>query len=375
MPIKAPTITDLDDSQRAVVKHIPYDDSMFVNGPPGSGKTHVAILRLNVLLNNGYTNVLFLLYNHSMYGFLRSVFNKMNLKTSVDINTKDIFFTKVARSKGYSLSGESGCDYETSYSQRISYLLKKSDFDRYDIIVIDECQDFSDDEISILRKMTPKIIAVGDLDQKVYSNAPSSYFRTIDNKKLSTIYRYGKKIARIAQAFSDSGNNLENQVSITNDTDVYRVRANNDQDGVDKICRILEAKKSTDMTVGIFTLSVSKLKTLKMALQSRGQSCFYAENNMGMRDYNFDTSEPILITPFSAKGMEFDCVILYGYDSLLDWGFYKDKQKQIIYVSLTRTSNELYLIDQPGTHPLLRNMQGLVDMDTQRIKKATIDEF
>ena len=69
MAIKAPTITDLDNSQKAVVTHKPFDAPMFVEGPPGSGKTHVAILRLQALLNNGYTNVLFILYNHSMYGY------------------------------------------------------------------------------------------------------------------------------------------------------------------------------------------------------------------------------------------------------------------------------------------------------------------
>ena len=203
MPVKVPTITDLDVTQRDVVRYQPYDAPMFVNGPPGSGKTHVAILRLQVLLNNGYTNVLFLLFNHSMYGFLRTIFTKMGLSTNIVINTKDIFMNELARNKGYWNSSYNN-DYQTAYNNKLNFLLRCENFDRYDVIVIDECQDFSETEIEILRKMTSKIIAVGDLDQAVYQNRPSSYFGSLPSHKLHTIYRFGRKVAQIAQPFSKS---------------------------------------------------------------------------------------------------------------------------------------------------------------------------
>jgi len=375
MPVKVPTITDLDESQKAVVRHLPYDDPMFVNGPPGSGKTHIAILRLQVLLNNGYTNVLFLLYNHSMYGFLSTIFKKMGLSTNIQIDTKDIFFYRKAIALGYPNSNDSYGNYEAEYRMKLQYLLTQNQLGRYDVIVIDECQDFSEMEMSVLRKMSNKIIAVGDLDQSVYQNSPSSFFKTLPSKYLSTIYRFGKNVARIAQPFSKSGEKLEDHVCITNDTDVFRVKANNNSDAFAKIARIIQSKQSTNMTVAILALTNPKLKELEIGLKAHGINSFYAQANKEFRNYDFDSHKPILITPFSAKGMEFEVVILYGFDETLEWGPIGIAKKELLYVSLTRTNNELYLIDQPTTHRLLKDLKGWVDIDTQRTSRQEIADF
>lgn len=363
MPVKVPTITNLDVTQREVVKYQPYDAPMFVNGPPGSGKTHVAILRLQVLLNNGYTNVLFLLFNHSMYGFLRTIFTKMGLSTNIVINTKDIFMNELARNKGYWNSSYNN-DYQTAYNNKLNFLLRCENFDRYDVIVIDECQDFSETEIEILRKMTSKIIAVGDLDQAVYQNQPSSYFGSLPSRKLHTIYRFGRKVAQIAQPFSKSRESLTNRVSITNDTDVFRVKASSDNDAYQKISRIIQSKRFTDQTIAILSLTNNQLRALKSGLSSNGIECFFAQENNEFRNYDFDSRRPVLITPFSAKGMEFDVVILFGYNAILNWNNWAKIKNEIIYVSLTRTSNELYLIQQSDTYSMLANLNGWVDIDT-----------
>lgn len=369
---KVPTITDLDRLQREVVEYRPYDAPMFVNGPPGSGKTHIAILRLQVLLNNGYTNVLFLLYNHSMYGFLKSIFTSLGMTTNVNIETKDQYFTDLARKAGYS-AGYSDSDYETVYRGRLQHLLNVTPRERYDVIVIDECQDFSDTEVTILRKLSEKIIAVGDLDQKVYDAVPSPYFRQLDSRKLQTIYRFGKKVAKIAQPFSRSGETLESKVSTLNDTDVYRVKASDHPDVVSKIARIIAAKKYTDQTIAILSPTIKQLNEIYNSLSAKGISCFKASSNLEFREYEFGSGKPILITPLSAKGMEFDVVILYGYNSILDWKHMLPKKKELLYVSLTRTSDELYFIDQPDSVRDLKSLSGWVDLETATTGRGLYD--
>jgi DNA helicase IV len=368
---KVPTITDLDRVQRAVVEYRPYDAPMFVNGPPGSGKTHIAILRLQVLLNNGYTNVLFLLYNHSMYGFLKSIFKSMGLSTNIKIETKDDYLTQLAKRMGH-YSGWSD-DYSAAYNARLQHILDNSVPERYSVIVIDECQDFSEKEIRVLRKMSDKIIAVGDLDQKVYETVPSSYFGQLESRKLETIYRFGKKVARIAQPFSRSGERLESKVSTLNDTDVFRVRATTEIDAVLKISRIVKAKQFTNQTIAILSPTNQQLKEVHNILSNQKIICFIAERNTAFRDYNFGSGVPVLITPFSAKGMEFDVVILLGYNEILNFGGMSLKKKELLYVSLTRTSDELYLIDQPDTVSELKNLQGWVDIDTAQRQGGQYD--
>lgn len=375
MAIKAPTITDLDNSQKAVVTHKPFDAPMFVEGPPGSGKTHVAILRLQALLNNGYTNVLFILYNHSMYGFLSTIFRKMGIESNVEIDTKDIFFINAARSRGFVFKGYSA-NYELEYNTALRSLLDNGSGKRYDVIVIDECQDFNDDEMTILNKMSPKIIAVGDFDQSVYLSSPSPLLRKLPSRKLDTIYRYGKKVARIAQYFSDSSVLLVDKVSGSSNTDAYRVVASSKSDAFDKIIRIVNSKRYTNQSIAILSLTHSKLNELESGLSAKGLDVFKVTNNQSFRNYDFGSTTPILITPYSAKGMEFDVVILYGYDSFLSWPKIADNRDKIIYVSLTRTSNELYFIKEYDSYDRLANLREWEDLDTsERNSRRIVDSF
>ena len=159
MPIKLVTINDLDSTQREVVEMQPYDSPMFVSGPPGSGKTSVAILRSRMLIDNGVTNVLFLLYNHSLYGFLKKIFTKMNIRQNVNIETKDSFFWGLSRRLGHPFPD--GKSYEYKYAQ-ILHNIDEVDEDclpKYTLLVLDESQDFSRMELQLLtsRFMTERL--------------------------------------------------------------------------------------------------------------------------------------------------------------------------------------------------------------------------
>jgi DNA helicase IV len=376
MSLRLPSITDLDGSQQQVVRHTPYNDPMFVKGPPGSGKTHIAILRLNVLLQNEYTNVLFLLYNHSMYGFLNTIFRKMNLKRNVEINTKDVFFLDKAKAAGYNMWNENQNDlYNIKYSQRLGYVENHLPSGFYDVIVIDECQDFSERELKLLSRMTNTIIAVGDFEQSVYQMNGRAFLDKLPCKKLSTIYRYGRNVAAIAEHFTTTSGNLKSIVTNDNKTDVFKVKTNGGVDATDKIVRILNAKKNTDMTIAILSISKNQLLNLSSELLSRGVKTHHCSDNKNLRDYDFEQNLPLLLTAQSAKGMEFDCVILYGYNGILKSDFYISFWKEIVYVSLTRTCNELYLIEEPTTLPDLKNLSEWVELDSSRSNKNCVYDF
>lgn len=359
MPVRLPSITDLDSSQRKVVQLTPYDEPMFVNGPPGSGKTHISILRLNVMLQNGFTNVLFLLYNHSMYGFLKTIFRKMNIVNNIEIDTKDIFFTNLARSNGYNFNNEERGNkpgsYLKSYNQRLDFVNAVSDLNlpKYSAIIIDECQDFIDKEMDLLKKLTNKIIAVGDFDQTIYQNKPPSFLKALKSHRLNTIYRYGQNVASLAQNFAPESKNLSQNVTSLDKTEVFKVKSINNRDAISKIERILNAKKNTDLTVAIISMKKDVLSELKSVLNYKNINTFYCDTNRTMRDYDFDKNIPVLITPQSSKGMEFDCVILYGFDNSIK---YFSLWKEIVYVSITRTCRELYLIEEPNTIRELANL-------------------
>lgn len=373
MPLSVPSINDLDTSQRKVVEHTPYDAAIVVTGPPGSGKTSIAVLRSQVLLSNGFTNMLVILYNHSMYGFLRTIFSRMNLINNLRIETKDSYFWTLAYRLGLNLFNTYD-SYEVKYRKVLDYLLERPINTSYSVIMIDESQDFSQKEIQILRKMSKNIIAVGDYDQSIYSTDLSPVvFAGINSYRLETIYRFGKIIAKIAQPFAQSYNSLEDMVVTTSNTQAYRVECRDN--ATEKISQILSNKLNADTTTAIISPFKEKLVKLKSALASYGHSTFYADLNKELRNYNFDSRTPLLISSFSAKGMEFDCVILYGFDGERIKSSMGDKINELLFVSITRTSNELYIIDEPSTIDKLKQLEGVVPMGDNASNRNDLTDF
>lgn len=365
MPIKLVTINDLDSTQREVVEMQPFDRSMFVSGPPGSGKTSVAILRTRMLLDNGVSNVLFLLYNHSLYGYLRKIFAKMNIRQNVNIETKDIFFWNLSRRLGGSMP-DRYAPYEEKYSQILENIDEagEDELPKYKLLVLDETQDFSRLELQLLRKMCDKLVVLADFDQQVYGKTvDSSCFSDLPHRELKTIYRFGKEIAHIAQHFSSSGTNLERKVTKTGNTPAYKVVTTSSKE-LDVVCQIIKNKTIADGTMAILAPRREQLQRLSRLLSAKRIDHYYAENNKDLRNYDYDSKRPLLISAHSAKGMEFDTVVLYQYNDHDIFGD-QDEQNKLIYLSLTRTCGELYVIQTEDLCRSLKSLPGLRDMNEQ----------
>lgn len=370
MPIKLVTINDLDSTQREVVEMQPYDSPMFVSGPPGSGKTSVAILRSRMLIDNGVTNVLFLLYNHSLYGFLKKIFTKMNIRQNVNIETKDSFFWGLSRRLGHPFPD--GKSYEYKYAQ-ILHNIDEVDEDclpKYTLLVLDESQDFSRMELQLLKKMCDKMVVLADFDQQIYDRTlDASCFSDLPHRELKTIYRFGKEIAHIAQRFSSSGNNLERKVTKTGNTPAYKVTTTSSKE-LDVVCQIIRNKTIADGTMAILAPRRAQLQQLSQKLYANHIDHYFAEtDNKDLRDYDYDSKRPLLITAHSAKGMEFDTVVLYQYN---EYDMFGDTNK-LIYLSLTRTCGELYVIQTERLCRSLKNLPGLRDMNDQN--DSDINDF
>lgn len=359
MPIKVVTINDLDKSQTEIVKTEPYDSSMFVSGPPGSGKTSVAILRSRMLLDNGITNVMFLLYNHSLYGYLRKVFSKMQLKNSITIETKDKFFWRLHSSIMH--RSPNGSTYEDKYNTVLRVVNNAPDnkLPSYKLLVLDESQDFSPTELSILCRLTKRMVVLADFDQQIYQNTNAKIFNNLPQKRLETIYRFGRAIAKIAEPFSNSGVDLQSKVTKTGNTPAYRIETDR-LNAFSVLCQIIKNKGVADGTMAIISPLRDELQRLSIRLSSAGIDNFFSSsNNEALRDYDYDSKRPLLITPHSAKGMEFDVVVMWGFSNA---ALYYEKNT-LIYLSITRTCGELYLIQTPDTCPELKRLAGFESMD------------
>ncbi len=91
MPLDFPPYHQLEEKQLNVLEH-PLDQSLFVVGPPGSGKTILAVYRA-AMLSDHYSNVILISYNRMLRRLLQLLVNQQNFESSgnIEINTMHSF--------------------------------------------------------------------------------------------------------------------------------------------------------------------------------------------------------------------------------------------------------------------------------------------
>jgi superfamily I DNA/RNA helicase len=78
----------------------------------------------------------------------------------------------------------------------------------------------------------------------------------------------------------------------------------------------------------------------------------------------------LLLSAHSAKGLEFENVIVLGfYNTLNDW--YNRDLDELIYVSLTRANSGLFIIRTPDTIEKLRDLK----IEEEKKQEVSIDDL
>jgi len=98
--------------------------------------------------------------------------------------------------------------------------------------------------------------------------------------------------------------------------------------------------------LGILFKTNSEVDSMANLLRNEGIE-FQIASQRNNGNYNFLTTKPTLATIHSAKGLEFDWVILPNLTSFV-WDKYQNdpNDRRLFFVALTRTKNRLYLITQ-----------------------------
>ena len=348
---------DLSSEQKAIVEEATdTNKSYFVEGPPGSGKTLISLHIIKSMIGKEIVNPLVLIYNNSLRGYLKSSFEALGIK-GVTINTKDSFFWSL-RSQ-YSVPIDENANYKTKYNQILTGLNEKElDLD-YSVVILDEIQDFYEDEWRILKKIGKKFIFLGDFEQKIYDGDinKTSITSFSVSKFLKRVFRFGSKIAKFVELFSKSKRILETD---REDTIIPIVQECSDEDQEHKeLLEILKARKSDGKRIAIISISKNRLAQIHNFLENNGIDHFHAPNPNDFKDYDFSQNQTVLITSASAKGLEFSTVIVIGFDenSNAVWGFRTHGGlEENIYVCLSRATDHLYILRNPDTIKELQDL-------------------
>lgn len=348
---------DLSTKQKEIVEEATdTEKSFYIEGPPGSGKTLISLHIIKSVIGKEILNPLVLIYNNSLLGYLRASFEKLGIK-GVSIKTKDSFFWSLKNQ--YSIQIDEDADYKTKYNQILNGLLNNEiDLD-YSVIILDEIQDFYEDEWKILKKIGKRFVFLGDFEQKIYDGDlnKNSITSFSISKFLNKVFRFGSSIAKFVEIFSKSKRKLETE-TVVNTTPIVQECENKEQEHKE-LLEILKARKSDGKRIGIISISKDRLEEVHEYLETNNEEHFHAPNPNDFKNYDFSANKTVLITSASAKGLEFSTVIAIGFDDgdKAVWGFKKfGGLEENIYVCLSRATDHLYVLRNPNTIKDLYNL-------------------
>lgn len=358
----------LTNAQKGIIRRVSRGfKNLFIEGPPGSGKTLISLYTIKDIIESQVSSPLVIIYNHSLYGYLQSSFKELGLIDNITIATKDKFFWDLARQNGVNIPKDI-TDYNKKYDALLTGLLALDLSEKWDIAIIDEVQDMQKKEWALILKLAGKITSMGDFNQGIYeSDLVKKDITAISQfEQLFDIFRFHKNIAKIAEIFTKKNDGLEKKVKKIEQKQVKLIDVNNSYEETNEIINIISSIKGQRNRLGIISPNKTKLKELYSTLQSKRITSTFFLKNTDFRDYDFTSNDPLLITSYSAKGLEFENVIVFGFDNSVT-DYLGDSLDELIYVSLTRSNSGLYIIRTPETVQKIKNLTVKEEQTTEEM--------
>lgn len=365
----------LDHHQESIARQ--YDGGhRIITGPSGSGKTLILVHRAAILkhYNPAIRNILFVCYNITLVSYIRRLLADKHVAlggTGVDVCH---FFQLCAKITGEDIPYEKAdSEYYEMVIQDTLEKLPACNM-RYDAVLIDEGQDFSDEMLKIvtalLNPRTDHLAIALDDNQNIYRRHASWKEVGIHARgrvhRVSWIYRNTKEIADFAKAIIEDGKepNLESP-----QTELFpeifeamhgpqpEVRSFNDYKTI--TAWVADGIRTMNEEIGyplseiavIYTMrspendsAIHLPRLLEAALERKGiLHNWISEDYRAKRSYDVTTDSVTISTIHSVKGFDYACVFLLGLD-WLEAGRWTDEQiRKLAYVAATRAREKLFI--------------------------------
>lgn len=305
----------MDDDQLDLIERT-LDKSMLVAGCAGSGKSVIAMHKAEQIAQQG-EDVILIAYTKSLTGFMST--------------------------------GKPIGPYRFYYH----YQWLRQGMPTADYVIVDEIQDFTKEEILQFMQAAKKcFMFFGDTAQSIYRQYGKQTLTIEDIAKLTGLnvlklfnnYRLPRPIAKLTQDYV--GVNVDpykEKVYQNKEKSLpYIIYKNSVEEQIDSINSIIGNNQGK--SIGILLPSNELALKVSEELQKKNVGCELkysadvAKDSRYVDSLDFATLMPKVMTYHSAKGLQFDIVILPMYNGASD-----NESRKALYVAMTRTMHKLYV--------------------------------
>lgn len=225
-----------------------------------------------------------------------------------------------------------------------------------DYIIVDEIQDFSEDEIEEFISSTDKnFFFFGDTAQSIYQGhkntiAVDEIRTTLPGAKsakdweLFKNYRLPLPVARFVQPIGvDLPTFIESTYKSPERELPKMIKYDSKDKQLEAINRIIESNNMDDVAI-LLPNNEAVLKTYHSLSKMGDYEYRYndrADRNNNVDKLNFDSTNPKIMTYHSAKGLQFETVFIPFIEDFVQDG---DTNQKALYVAITRTYRNLYIL-------------------------------
>ncbi len=281
------------------------------------------------------------------YGYIKKLFKleKNAIKMYSDfIQNIDMFtdFDEVEILKKYTLKNIKSKKLAFDDLAPILYLISKLDvlpyYNNMKCVLIDEAQDLSVLMYVALRNVFPKatFAIFGDLQQGIYSYQSITDWEEVQDVIGDIEILYLNKCYRTSIEIMEEANKVLQKLGQKPASNVVRsagIVEHLKENDETTISRYINKYKDEYPTIAIVCKDEQDLNEASENLKDLNLTVIHEDN------LNYANNSKILLTVQTAKGLEFDCVIIYNRDSFSD----ELLDQRLLYVAETRALHKLII--------------------------------
>jgi superfamily I DNA/RNA helicase len=349
------SLSELDDDQRKVIA-LGDDADYLIVGPPGCGKTNLLLLRASYLYAKGVTNIKVLAFGRILKEFISS--GTGHYPFAAD---KVQTFVRWA----YEMLGANGIHVDDSGDfdavraglfKGLAQVAQQGAAENvFDVILLDEAQDYSAEEAALLHEFGARIFAVGDENQRITEKTGALQRLEelgASRTNLRHHYRNGIKICKVADGIKNLLDDAKGMEATSNYDEAAFPSTVEVLGGLSLAEQIKEAIPRIKTQLQAYPgemIGVLCPRTVELteAVDLLGQSEI-ADDVQVQRAGAYDAIAPdrpvIVTTVQGAKGLEFRAVHMLAAEKLKNY----KTQKNLTYTAVTRAKTTLVVYHDDG---------------------------